>query len=252
MSWNILSIDTNLTTIDTSLLCGDNCVSLKRLASSDLSSIDNFDNFRTTVFSELIDAKHRKTISRYATLRLLYDRYYFDSQKYSNNASSSFDYTKMDQFAGLIDNYWVDIVEQVIPATTIWGSVKIYSNTLFDQQKFHYKSYSSLFCQNPFSGDTVASPINGTSGLCQSVEVIMTPLNVQSNPNVRLKNPTTKCDSICIAQMNVGSEFIGTVQVVKIQIGVPHGGHWGSTGLGNGHGSYTVIEDLPYTKSIIE
>jgi hypothetical protein len=41
----------------------------------------------------------------------------------------------MDQFAGLIGDYWVDIVEQVIPATTLWGSTKIYSNSVFDTQK---------------------------------------------------------------------------------------------------------------------
>jgi hypothetical protein len=52
----------------------------------------------------------------------------------------------MDQFAHLIDSYWVDIVEQVVPATTIWGSVKIYGNTIFDQQKFEYKKGSLFTC----------------------------------------------------------------------------------------------------------
>jgi hypothetical protein len=62
-----------------------------------------------------------------------------------------------------IGDYWLDLLEQVVPATTIWegcdNSGKIYRNTIFDQNKFTYKKYSLNFIcgeQNicPLSGKT--------------------------------------------------------------------------------------------------
>ena len=194
--------------------CGnEGVIGFDTLMTQPLTAVTTIEDFEYYLTSELIDAKNRKTLSGYPTLRALYDRY-MNSSAYCPTVSSAFDYEDINQFIGLIDNYWVDIVEQVVPATTIWGSVKVYSNTIFDEQKFKYRSYSSLFCSNPYSGMTVVSPINGISGQCQNVEVISTPINLNINPNVRMKNPTTVCNSICLAQMNVGSEFIGSVRVV--------------------------------------
>ena len=111
----------------------------------------------------------------------------------------------------MVGTYWVDLVEQVVPATTIWGSVKVYSNTIFDQQKFKYRSYSSLFCENPFDGETVPNQINGSSGLSQSVKVITTSIN----NNDLGKAKTSTCNTISIAQMNQGSEFIGKITIIR-------------------------------------
>lgn len=207
-----------LTTGTTSLLnyancCGDNMIDFDSLMSQPLSAVTTIEDFEYFITSELIDAKNRQTISGYPTLRALYDRY-MNSGLYCGNESSRFNYVSMDQFANLVGNYWVDIVEQVVPATTIWGSVKVYSNTFFDQQKYKYKSYTSLFCENPFSGTSLLSPINGATGMCTNVEVISTPLNIETTPNVRTKNPTKICNSICIGQMNSGSEFIGKISII--------------------------------------
>jgi hypothetical protein len=241
-------IVTGETSLNGSNCCGDE-IDFSALLTQPLSAVTTIEDFDYFLTSELIDAKNRQTLSGYPTLRALYDRY-MNSGLYCGNESSKFDYITMDQFAGLIDNYWVDIVEQVVPATTIWGSVKVYSNTLFDQQKFKYKSYSSLFCENQFEGTSLLSPINGATGQCANVEVIITPLNIESSPNARMKNPTTICDSICIAQMNSGSEFVGTVSVIKIRLGGIKDPklNTGSEGIGLGHGSYTVIENLEMPK----
>ncbi len=194
--------------------CGDNLIDFTELLTQPLSGITTIEDFEYFMSSELIDAKNRQTISGYPTLRALYDRY-MNSTKYCSNLSSKFDYLTMDQFAGLIGNYWVDIVEQVIPATTIWGSVRVYSNTIFDQQKFKYRKYSSLFCDNPFIGKTVLSPINGTNGECEEVEVTLSTVAPQGSTGLTLSSPTrTICNSVCLAQMNSGSEFIGTISIV--------------------------------------
>jgi hypothetical protein len=51
----------------------------------------------------------------------IYDRY-LNSELYCSTVSAKFNYLNMDQFAGLIGDYWVDIVEQVINKT--WEVLK--------------------------------------------------------------------------------------------------------------------------------
>lgn len=128
------------------LCCGDNMTvdfnSLLTEPITNATTNEKFDNYLTT---ELIDVKDRKTLSSYPTIRALYDRY-MHSSTYTGVKSSSYDYTKMDGIANMVGTYWVDVIEQVIPATTIWGSTKIYSNTMFHQQKFMYKKGTMFTC----------------------------------------------------------------------------------------------------------
>jgi hypothetical protein len=121
-----------------SVCCGDDTINFIELLTTDPSTIKTVENFESLMISEFIDAKNRKVLSSYPTLRAIYERY-LNSKYFCDANSSAFDYVTMDQFANLIGNYWVDIIEQVIPATTIWGSVRIYTNTIFDQQKFQYR-----------------------------------------------------------------------------------------------------------------
>jgi hypothetical protein len=194
--------------------CGDNQIDFVDLLTEPLSAITTIEAFEYFMVSELTDAKNRQTISGYPTLRALYDRY-MNSSLYCGSNSSMFTYLTMEQFAGMIGNYWVDIIEQVVPATSIWGSVVIYSNTIFDQQKFRYKSYSSLFCGNPFYGTSLSSPINGSFGNSAVVNVLTTPINIPSSTGLTITSQvTTSCDIMYVAQMNSGSEFVGSVRVV--------------------------------------
>lgn len=194
--------------------CGDNKIMFDKLLTQPLSAITVVEDFEYYMTSELIDTKNRQTISSYPTLRALYDRY-INSYHYCGNNSSAFDYITMDQFAGLVGSYWVDIVEQVIPSTTIWGSIKIYSNTIFDQQKYKYRAYSSLFCNNPFYGEVISSPISGTSGTCVNVETLLETLTISGGTAIHGRANKSVCETICIAQMNHGSEFIGSVNVIE-------------------------------------
>ena len=128
------------------LCCGDNfTVDFNELMTEPLANAATNEQFDEYLTTELIDVKNRKTISAYATLRALYDRY-AHSSLYTGIQSSAYDYAKMDGIANMVGTYWVDVIEQVIPATTIWGSVKIYSNTMFDQQKFVYKKGTLFTC----------------------------------------------------------------------------------------------------------
>ena len=191
--------------------CGDNLIEFDKLMTQPISAITVVEDFEYFLTSELIDAKNRQTISSYPTLRALYDRY-LNSYVYCGNDSSAFDYVTMDQFAGLLGNYWVDIVEQVIPSTTIWGSIKVYSNTIFDTQKFGYKAYSSLFCNDPFSGISISSPINTTNGESASVEIGLTNISPVTGETLTFfPTQNAPCTNIYVVQMNSGSEFVGSI-----------------------------------------
>lgn len=194
--------------------CGDNDIDFLSMLNEDLTKIETNEKFKELMMG-LVDVKSRKVLSGYPTLKAVYDRY-MTSNLYCDTLSSQFDYYNMDKFVGLINNYWDDLIEQVIPATTLWGSVKVYTNTLFDTQKFKYKSYSALFCNDPLNQIGVPSPINGISGQCENVEIITN--NIQTydeSGDVGRFDPNTQVlNKLCISQMNWGSEFIGNVSIM--------------------------------------
>lgn len=202
--------------------CGDKPIDINSLLTQPLSSITTVEDFEYILRSELIDAKNRKTISGYPTLRLVYDRY-MSSLDYCSQKSSQFDYFTMDRFADLIGNYWVDIVEQVIPATTLWGSTRIYSNTIFDSQKFQYRAYSSFFGENAFEGLKVSSPATGVTCLNQvEVETSVVLGNLSGSTEFFNLGGNQKLPNVYVVQMNSGSEFVGNVTVVGVD-GLPIG-----------------------------
>jgi hypothetical protein len=193
--------------------CGDNMIDISGLTSTNINEAKSLETFEEILTSQLIDVKDRKVLSGYPTLRALYDRY-MGASIYGVPTSNEFTYEKMDKFTGLIKSYWDDLIEQVVPATTLWGSVKVYTNTMFDQQKFKYRSYSSLFGKNSFVGNNVPSPINSISGQCETVEVVTVLIPV-SKDNLQYRVRPIKYGNLCIVQMNTGSEFIGRVEIIS-------------------------------------
>ena len=109
------------------------------------SEINVKDVFDQLVQSNLIDVKSRQTISDYPLLRLFYELY-LNANNCGKELSGKFTYNTMFEFMDKIGDYWLNLLEQVVPATTIWegcdNSGKIYRNIIFDQNKFQYKRYS--------------------------------------------------------------------------------------------------------------
>lgn len=186
--------------------CGDANINLQGLITQPLSAITTIEDFKYLITSQLIDVKNRQTINTYATLRLLYDRY-INSILYCGTQSAMFDYFKMEAFANLIGNYWVDLIEQVIPATTIWGSTRVYTNTMFDGQKYKYKPYTTLFGQPNFI--KVLSPASGATCNTHAITSVITG-NTNTLPQFNQQNYTR----LYLTQYNSGSEFIGTVKII--------------------------------------
>lgn len=193
-----------------------------------MSGITSLKEFKDTMVSELTDAKSWKTQQSYPTLRMVYDRY-MNSTKYCDTQSAQFNYCDMIQFSELVGTYWVDLIEQVVPATTIWGSTYVFGNTFWDQQKFQYKKYSLFGCNLPVYEDDVLSPTTGWTTDAQYewetlpndpyYDEISGSTTGETFANVnyqRAKDPTSdesdnSCQGVGIIQMNSGSEFIGKV-----------------------------------------
>ncbi len=239
MAWTIISGGTyNIVDIDAET-CGDNCsIDIKGMLSTPMSAITTLDEFRLVFSNELIDVKHWKTQTTYPTLRLVYDRY-LNSTNYCDTTSSKFNYLEMIKFSELVGTYWVDLIEQVIPSTTIWGSTYVYGNTIFDQQKFTYKKYSLFNCNLPNFGGDVVSPSSGwTDNVQVEWEILPDDIRYDSSgtttgttgstntipsqfSNIIYQRRTPKglsiipapatCNGVGIVQINCGSEFIGRI-----------------------------------------
>lgn len=193
--------------------CGDvNHCHIQVLFTEPLSDVTTVEDFQHYVNSQLIDAKDRKTLSSYPTLRLLYERY-MNSLAYCTTKSSKFDYRTMNNFANLIGNYWVDLIEQVVPATTIWGSTRIYTNTIFDNQKFAYKGYSLFFGNNTKRNEKVLSPATGDS--CNANATTLFIKGASSGTTLfYTQGDKADYDNVFAIQMNSGSEFINFITIV--------------------------------------
>ncbi len=200
--------------------CGDANIDVEGLLTQPLSGVTTIEDFQYYLTSELIDVKNRKIIPSYATLRLLYDRY-MNSQNFCGTNSSKFDYFSMNRFANLIGNYWVDLIEQVIPATTIWGATRIYTNTIFDTEKFSYRGYSTFFGNNRFTNINVLSPATGYS--CNASATTTVIMGSATGTTQFFNNGNSQDhNKLYVVQMNSGSEFVGNVTILG-----PNGGGGG-------------------------
>lgn len=184
------------------------CLDFNDLFTSEYTGLTTVNQFNDVLTSELINVRCRKISSSYPTLQALYRRY-LKSRVYCEQESSEFTYDDMIDFAGLIGNYWIELFEQVIPSTTIWTANYIYGNTLYDQQKFKYRS-GSVF---PCSVSTVYEgiiPFNPTS---QNDVPVHSDVYVLSDEG--LCKSFITCDDIYYYNGDCGSEFIGTVTITN-------------------------------------
>lgn len=102
-----------------------------------------FVEFIGEIYRKYINAKNRKVIDDahgggYPTLRMIYQDY-LDALTKCGQASNAYKYSQLISFVDVIQGYWIGLVEQVFPTTTIWDSGSLYRNTVFDRQKYVYR-----------------------------------------------------------------------------------------------------------------
>ena len=194
--------------------CGDINVNLLDLQITPLSAVTNMNEFNTIIYNEFIDATNRQTISAYPTLRLLYERYL--SNNICANSSNGYNYVSMDNISQLVGTYWVDLVEQFIPSTTIWGSTLVYRNTVFDTQKYAYKSNTLFLCEDPsrhfpFSAIGTDCGVEVVKVNLASDSLVNTGATPFDSSNFFTCEQYTYCDCVWTMTNYCSSEFVGIV-----------------------------------------
>lgn len=101
-----------------------------------------FFEFAQSFYRNMINVRNRQTQSSktggYPTLQSLYWKY-LTSESAVNIPSNQYTYQKMIDFTNGIGDYWIRLVEQVIPSSTLWTGGQKMENSGFDRQKFVYR-----------------------------------------------------------------------------------------------------------------
>ena len=102
-----------------------------------------FFEFAQTFWLNTINVRNRQFAtdggtSGYPTLQSIYWRY-LESEKDQGIQNDNFTYKTMIEYVNGMGDYWVRLVEQMIPATTIWTTGVKMENSIFHRQKFVWR-----------------------------------------------------------------------------------------------------------------
>jgi len=98
-----------------------------------------FFEFAQTFYNNMINVRNRQTINDgkgggYPTLQKIYWDY-LNSEAAINVPSNQYTYQKMIDFTLGMGEYWMRLVEQVLPASTLWMGGQKMENSVFHRQK---------------------------------------------------------------------------------------------------------------------
>jgi hypothetical protein len=102
-----------------------------------------FFEFSQTFWQNMINTRNRLYISDgktggYPTLQSIWWKY-IESEQTVGLPNNKYTYQKLIDYVNGIGPYWTKLVEQMVPATTIWnGGVRL-ENSIFHKQKFVYR-----------------------------------------------------------------------------------------------------------------
>jgi hypothetical protein len=102
-----------------------------------------FFEFAQTFWQNMINVRDRQfntdgKTSGYPLLQKIYWMY-LQSGQAINVPNDNFTYRTMIDYVVGLGDYWVRLVEQMIPATTIWNGGQKYENSIFHRQKFVWR-----------------------------------------------------------------------------------------------------------------
>ena len=102
-----------------------------------------FFEFAQTFWLNMINVRNRMYTSNgksggYPTLESVYWKY-LESQENIGIENDNFNYQNMIDYVSGIGDYWIRLVEQMIPASTIWNSGVKYENSIFHRQKMVWR-----------------------------------------------------------------------------------------------------------------
>jgi len=105
--------------------------------------IKDFFEFKETFWKNMINVRNRQISSDgktggYPFLQNIFYSY-LESEEDVNITNNGFSYAKMIEYVNGIGDFWINLVEQFIPATTLWNTGTRIENSIFHRQKFSYR-----------------------------------------------------------------------------------------------------------------
>ena len=103
----------------------------------------SFFEFAQTFWHNMINVRNRQFITDgktggYPTLQSIYWKY-LESQQLIGVKNDNFTYQTMIDYVNGLGSYWIRLIEQMIPATTIWTTGMKLENSIFHRQKFGWR-----------------------------------------------------------------------------------------------------------------
>ena len=136
-------------------------------------------------FAEYLDDVLNQLITESHTSK--YKKSYFSLEKVFNDYMTNtnfkpYNFTSVNEFINKMTPYWVQVIEQFIPATTLWTGGNLVSNSIFNRSKYTYL--------NPRYG-IISGTTNNDNNLYNCSEVIEpTPTPTPSSTATPTPTPT--------------------------------------------------------------
>ena len=105
--------------------------------------LKTFFEFTQTFWVNTINVRNRQYSSNgktggYPTLESIYWRY-LQSEEIADLTNNNFKYENMIEYVNGMGDYWIRLIEQMVPATTIWNTGIRMENSIFHRQKFVWR-----------------------------------------------------------------------------------------------------------------
>jgi hypothetical protein len=117
-----------------------------------------FFEFAQTFYNNMINVRNRQTISDgktggYPTLQSIFWKY-LQSEQTVGIPNNKFSYQKMIDYTLGLGDYWIRLVEQFVPATTLWNTGQKLDNSIFHRQKVVWRRQRGCTFINNYKNNT--------------------------------------------------------------------------------------------------
>jgi hypothetical protein len=133
-----------------------------------------FFEFAQTFWKNTINVRNRQyafdgKTGGYPTLQSIFWKYLL-SEETVNIPNNNFNYQNMMEYVNGMGDYWIRLVEQMIPATTIWNTGTKIENSIFHRQKFAWRRQKG--CQLIALPTTPEGGPKNRPPLCRPCEIV--------------------------------------------------------------------------------
>ena len=95
-----------------------------------------FDNYIDTVLGQVITNSNSTKFSKsYSGLT----KVFYDYTTNTNTGFTPYNFTSVNEFINKMSPYWIQVVEQFVPATTLWTGGNLIGNNIFNRSKYDYR-----------------------------------------------------------------------------------------------------------------